>query len=86
MRSSSVKKWLCSMKEHSCQNKHLTSKDDYTRLAVNYSCSCGEDFSISLIALKETVDELEPEKRDLFKELIKSHTGREALVKTFNIA
>jgi len=82
MRSNSVKEWLSNMKEHSCENKKLSSEDDYTRLAVNYSCSCGEVFPIHLVVLKETVDELEPEKREIFKELIKSHAGREVLVKT----
>jgi len=82
MRSNSVKEWLSVMKDHVCDSKKLTSEDDYNRLAVNYSCSCGETFSISLVSLKETVDELEGEKKNIFKELIKSHAGREALVKT----
>ena len=84
MRSKSVKDWLSTMKNHSCENKKLKSDDDYHHLAVNYICSCGETFSISLVSLKETVDDLELEKREVFKELIKSQAGREALVKTLN--
>jgi hypothetical protein len=84
MRSKSVKEWLAAMKNHSCESKNLTSEDDYHHLAINYSCSCGETFSISLVSFKETLDELETEKRKILKELIKSHAGREALVKSLN--
>jgi hypothetical protein len=82
MRSKSVKEWLGIMKGHACENKKLTSDDEYDRLAVNYTCSCGERFPISLVAIKETVDELEAKKKAIFLDLIKTHAGREALVKT----
>jgi len=82
MRSNSVKEWLEALKSHACENKKLTSNDEYDRLTVNYTCSCGEDFPISLVAIKETVDELEDNKKGVFLDLIKSHAGREALVRT----
>jgi hypothetical protein len=81
MKCSTVKEWLQAMKEHACENKNLTPDDDYIHLTVNCTCTCGEKFSIGLVSVKETENDIEPQKRDIFKELIKSRAGREELVK-----
>ena len=49
LEAKSVDKWLDAMKNHTCSSKSLKSDDDPRNLRLNYTCSCGNKFSIGLI-------------------------------------
>ena len=78
MKYKTVEEWVENMSKHSCQTKELRSDDEITTPAVNYTCKCGERFTLGVAHLPE----MNPEYK--YRDLLKTAKGREQLATLLN--